>query len=45
MVDDNLKLKFPGVKPIIRGSDDQAELLVPLTFNGGEAKFVEEMTW
>lgn len=44
-VDDTLKLKFPGAKPIIRGSDDQAELLVPLTFSGGEAKFVEEMTW
>lgn len=44
-VDETLKLKFPGSKPIIRSSDNQTELLVPLTFSGNEAKFVEEMTW
>ncbi|EDY21458.1 PA14 domain protein [Chthoniobacter flavus Ellin428] len=44
-VDETLKLKFPGSKPIIRDSDNESELLVPLTFQGGEAKFVEEMTW
>jgi len=44
-VDETLKLKFPGVKPVIRGSDDKAELLVPLTFTGNEAKFIEEITW
>ncbi|MEI9895729.1 MAG: hypothetical protein WDN28_18060 [Chthoniobacter sp.] len=44
-VDETLKLKFPGAKPIIRGSEDKAELLVPLTFTGHEAKFVEDITW
>jgi mono/diheme cytochrome c family protein len=44
-VDETLKLKFPGAKPIIRGGDDKAELLVPLTFTGSDARLVEEITW
>ena len=44
-VDETLKLKFPDAKPIIRNSEGQSELLVPLTFNGHDAKFVEEITW
>jgi len=44
-VDETQKLKFTGASPIIRNSDDRAELLVPLTFNGNEAKFVEEIMW
>jgi hypothetical protein len=44
-VDETLKLKFPDAKPVIRTSEGNAELLVPLIFNGKEAKFVEEFTW
>ncbi|MEP6669204.1 MAG: PA14 domain-containing protein [Chthoniobacter sp.] len=44
-VDETLKLKFPGAKPIIRGSEEKFELLVPLTFTGSEAKLLEEITW
>lgn len=44
-VDETLKLKFPGAKPIIRGSGENAELLVPLKFTGSDAKLVEEITW
>ena len=40
-----LRLKFPGAKPVIRNSEGQAELLVPITFAGKEAKLVEEITW
>jgi hypothetical protein len=45
IVDEKLKLKFTGVKPVVRNSDGKAELLVPLTFAGNDARFVEEMTW
>jgi hypothetical protein len=45
VIDDRLTLKFTGVKPVVRNSDGKAELLVPLTFAGDGAKFVEEMTW
>jgi len=45
LVDETLKLKFPGAQPIIRVSEGKTELLVPLTFTGNEAKFIEEITW
>jgi len=45
VIDETLKLKFPDTKPIIRVSENKAELLVPLTFTGNDAKFVEEITW
>ena len=45
IVDEKLKLKFTGAKPVVRNSGGKAELLVPLTFAGNDAKFVEEMTW
>jgi mono/diheme cytochrome c family protein len=45
IVDEKLKLKFTGVKAMVRNSEGKAELLVPLTFAGNDAKFVEEMTW
>jgi hypothetical protein len=45
IVDEKLKLKFTGVKPVVRNSGGKAELLVPLTFAGNDTKFIEEMTW
>lgn len=45
LVGETLRLKFPGTKPIIRNSGGKAELLVPITFAGKEAKFIEEITW
>jgi hypothetical protein len=44
-VDETLRLKFPDARPIIRNSEGNAELLVPLTFSGNEAKLNEELTW
>ena len=38
-------LKFTGAKPIVRAANGKSELLVPLTFSGAEAKFVEEIGW
>ena len=40
-----MTLKFTGAKPVIRTANGKMELLVPLTFNGAEAKFVEEIVW
>ncbi len=40
-----MTLKFPGSKPVVRAANGKSELLVPLAFSGGEAKFVEEFAW
>ena len=40
-----MTLKFPGSRPLIRTSQGKSELLVPLTFTGAQAKFVEEIVW
>ena len=45
IVDEKLKLKFTGAKPVVRNSDGKSELLVPLAFTGNEAKFTEELSW
>jgi mono/diheme cytochrome c family protein len=44
-VDETQKLKFTGAIPVIRENGGRTELLVPLTFTGEEAKFVEEISW
>ncbi len=44
-VGEMLRLKFPGAKPVIRNSEGKAELLVPVTFVGKDAKLVEEIEW
>ena len=47
-VDGRLKFKLleaSGAKPIIRQSGTQSELLVPVVFQGQEAKVVEEIIW
>ncbi len=45
LIGETLRLKFPGAKPILRNSEGKTELLVPITFAGKDAKFVEEITW
>jgi len=45
IVDERLKLKFTGVTPVIRNSGGKAELLVPLTVKGADAKFAEDLSW
>ena len=45
LVGETLRLQFPGSKPVIRNSEGKAELLVPITFAGKAAKFVEEIVW
>jgi cytochrome c553 len=45
LIGETQKLKFTGAKPFIRTSEGKAELLVPLTFDGAEAKFTEDITW
>ena len=44
-VDETQKLKFKGATPIMRENDGRTELLVPIKFEGNEAKFVEEIAW
>ena len=47
-VDDKITLRFPstsGGKPVVRNSGNQQELLVPVHFEGVQAKFVEEIVW
>jgi hypothetical protein len=44
-VDETQKLKFPGASPVVRENDGRTELLVPIKFEGNEAKFVEEISW
>jgi mono/diheme cytochrome c family protein len=44
-VDETQKLKFTGATPIVRENDGRTELLVPIKFEGNEAKFVEEIAW
>ena len=45
LVGETLRLQFPGSKPVIRNSEGKAELLVPITFAGKAAKFIEEIVW
>lgn len=40
-----MTLRFPGAKPILRTIGGTSELLVPVAFNGHEAKIVEEIAW
>jgi len=48
IVNGKLNLKFTlaaGRKPVVRQSNGQSELLVPVVFNGREAEIVEELIW
>lgn len=45
LVDEKLRLRFPGAKPLVRGSGEKAELLVPISITNNEAKLVEEIVW
>jgi cytochrome c len=45
LVDGKVRLEFPGAKPLVRQSEGRAELLVPVTFQNGEAKLIEEIIW
>ena len=45
LVDDKVRLKFTGAKAEVRKRGDKTELLVPVTFNGKEARLVEEILW
>jgi mono/diheme cytochrome c family protein len=44
-VDGKMTLRFPGAMAVLRGTGEKMELLVPLKFEGGVAKFVEEILW
>ncbi len=47
-VDGKFTLRFPtnaGDRPVVRTSEGQQELLVPVSFHGKQAKFVEEIIW
>ncbi len=46
VADGKVKLKISGAgAPVVRSRGGRSELLVPVTFNGGEAKMVEEIVW
>ena len=42
---DELKVRIDGAKPIVRKSGGQSELLVPVPFSEGKAKFTMEFAW
>ncbi|MDB6029866.1 MAG: cytochrome c1 [Verrucomicrobiales bacterium] len=46
LADGRVRFKLQSAaKPVIRRNGDSAELLVPVQFNGAEAKLVEEIIW
>jgi hypothetical protein len=45
VISENVTMKFPGAKPLIRNSDGKAELLVPVVFAEGKATLTEEISW
>jgi len=45
LIDGKVKIKIEGQKALLRTVDGKSELLVPIVFQGNEAKFVEEITW
>ena len=45
LVDGKMRLTFRNGKPITRRVGDKTELLVPITFQGNAAGFVEELLW
>ncbi len=45
IVEEKMRLIFPGAKPLLRRVGDKTELLVPVTFNAGQAQIVEEILW
>jgi mono/diheme cytochrome c family protein len=42
---DGLKVRITGAEPIVRQSAGKAELLVPIRFVDGKAKFAQEFSW
>lgn len=45
LVDEKVRLSFPGAKPVLRNSGGKTELLVPVVFRDGAAQIVEHITW
>jgi cytochrome c2 len=46
LLDGRLRLKLQSAaRPLVRRNGERTELLVPVTFANGEAKFVEEFSW
>jgi hypothetical protein len=39
------KIRLPGGQPIVREVNGQQELLLPVTFNQGQATVVQEIDW
>jgi hypothetical protein len=42
---DGLKVRITGAEPVVRQSAGKSELLVPIRFADGKAKFVQEFSW
>jgi mono/diheme cytochrome c family protein len=42
---DGIKVRITGAAPIVRQSAGKSELLVPIRFADGKAKFVQEFSW
>ena len=46
LADGKVTFRFTGAgTPVVRGSGKNVELIVPVAFQKGEAKFVEEINW
>lgn len=45
LIDDKVRMRLPGAKPIVRESQGRQELLVPVVFVNGKAEIVQEILW
>jgi hypothetical protein len=45
LVNGMFKIRLPGGRPVLREVNGQQELLLPVTFNQGQATVVQEIDW
>jgi hypothetical protein len=45
VIDDRVKLRFPGSVPRVRKDNGKSELLVPVAFANGQTVITEEISW
>ncbi|MEQ1859477.1 MAG: c-type cytochrome [Chthoniobacteraceae bacterium] len=45
LVEEKVRLHFPGAQPVIRESNGARELLVPVVFQAGTAQLIEHISW
>jgi mono/diheme cytochrome c family protein len=45
VIDDRVRMRFPGAGPRIRAQSNRMELLVPVVFENGRANVIQEIVW